>query len=69
MVGLGAGNSADELALAQPAEELVHAFGGQSPPVGTKGDLEGGMTEDGGRPLDRVDLGQQGGVDQPGSVE
>src|SRR5215218_9715981 len=42
---------------------------GQPPPVGSHGSLQGRMTEDGGGPLDGVNLGHERHIDEPGARE
>src|SRR6266851_6762227 len=69
LVRVRSGDPTDELALAEPSEKPVDPFGREAPPIGPKRDLERGMAEDGGGPLDGMDLGQQRSVDQPGPVE
>lgn len=63
-------NTADDFARLgdapkHPGQLLTH----NAPPVGAHADLQGWMSEDGWRPFDRVDLGHQSAVHQPGLVK
>jgi hypothetical protein len=69
MVPGRAGDTADHFAAADPSEEPVDPLARHAPPLGPHADLQGGMAEDGGGPFDRVDLREQGRVDEPGVVE
>src|SRR4051794_19721621 len=62
MVPWPARDTADYLALADPAEQSVDALAKDPPPVRPHTDLQRRMTEDTGRPLHSVDLGEQCGV-------
>ena len=64
-----AGDAADDLAAADPAEQSVDPLLGEAEPVGAHADLQCGVAEDRGRPLDGVDLRDQGSDHQAGLVE
>src|SRR5207248_10384404 len=66
---LRAGYATDDLTLADAAEDAVNCLARESPPVRAHRKVQGGMPEDAGRPFDRVDLGNQGRVDQARSIE
>ena len=70
LVRARARDTRDDLArLGDTADHLGESLTGQTPPVRLHADLQGWVREDGRSPLDRVDLGHQGAVDQPGCVE
>ena len=64
-----AGDAADHLAGREAAEEVVQLLAREAPPVRAQGDLRRRVADHRRRPLDRVDLGDQGGVDQARPLE
>src|SRR5260221_10900529 len=52
----GPWNAADALAFTDASEVLVDPFPGQAPPVAMHSNLQGGVRDDRGCPVDSVDL-------------
>ena len=69
MVRRRAGDAAEHLARAEPAEPTAEPLAGDAPPVGAHRDPRRRVGEDRRGPLDGVDLRHQRGVDQPRLVE
>src|SRR6266702_3790656 len=62
-------NAADDLTFTDAPEKLVDLFACQSPPVGVHADVQRGVIENGGRPVDRVDLCHKGHIDKKSSSD
>src|SRR5215204_6136042 len=62
-------DSADHFVVADASRQPLDCLPCQSPPVGVQAAPRGGMIQEGGRPLDGVDLRQQRRVYEPGAVE
>ena len=63
-----AGDPADHLAAADPAEKLVNPLPGEAPPVRAHASDGRGVGDDGRRPFHRVDLRDQRRGDEPGPL-
>src|SRR5215207_6825512 len=62
-------DSADHFVVAYASHQPLDCLPCQSPPVRVQAAPRGGMIQEGGRPLDGVDLRQQRRVYEPGAVE
>src|SRR5262245_29215387 len=69
VIGRSTGDAADYLALVNASQKIMDTFPEESPPVCPHGDLKGGVTEDRSRPLDSMNFGEQGRIDQAGALE
>src|SRR5215216_3960809 len=69
VVRLPTNDAADHLVVAYASRQPLDCLPCQSPPVRVQAAPCGGVVEEGGRPLDGVDLRQQCRVYEPGAVE
>src|SRR5438105_5281153 len=69
MILLRTGNAADDLTVTDAPEQLIDLLACQSPPVGVHTNVQRGVIENGGRPVDGVDLCHKGRIDEPGTAE
>src|SRR5215470_16522549 len=69
LIGLRARYPADCLAGTDTPQVFLYSFSSEPPPVGIHANLQCGMAEDGGSPVDRVDLRHQRVIDEAGDTE
>ena len=69
MVRRATRDAMDDLFVGQSAGDRMQLFAADPPPVGGHGNFRRRMGNDRGRPLDRMDLGEQRGVDESRAVE